>query len=70
MTISSVLLQTLCPALLPPPSASSSEADAEDDEYYAILGLPKYASAAEIRAAYKKKSLQLHPDKVQQRQQD
>jgi DnaJ domain len=34
MTIASVLLQTICPALLPP-------ADAVDFEYYAVLGLEK-----------------------------
>jgi DnaJ domain len=96
MTISSVLLQTICPALLPP-------ADAVDFEYYAVLGLPKpkktvlllrnnnnnntswatpngsdkknksksksssSPTVTEIRKAYKLASLQLHPDKVAQR---
>jgi curved DNA-binding protein CbpA len=32
-------------------------------DYYACLGIPRTASAAEIRAAYRKLALQLHPDR-------
>jgi len=32
-------------------------------DYYSILGVPKTASEKEIRSAYKKKSMQHHPDR-------
>lgn len=32
-------------------------------DYYSILGIPKNASETEIRKAYKKKSMQHHPDR-------
>jgi hypothetical protein len=47
-------------ALLPPANGVAYE-------YYDILGLPKSSSIEDIRKAYKKKSLELHPDKVAQR---
>ena len=62
MSVFAVFLQTVCPALLPP-----ANAEGEENEYYAVLGLPKYSSSASVRSAYKKKSLQLHPDKLAQR---
>ena len=77
MPLSSFLLQTVCPALLPP-------ADAVDFEYYAVLGLSskEYTAVtaatlmnmnssknvvADVRKAYKMRSLQLHPDKIAQK---
>ncbi len=36
----------------------------QEDEYYDILGLAKGASMAEIKTAYRKLSMQYHPDKV------
>jgi len=47
-------------ALLPPPNP-------DDVDYYEVLGVTKTASKEEIRKAYKKKSLFLHPDKILQR---
>ena len=38
--------------------------EAGEDKYYAILGLAPGASFAEIKAAYRKLSMQYHPDKV------
>jgi hypothetical protein len=32
-------------------------------DYYAVLGVPRVASGAEIRAAYKQRALAWHPDK-------
>jgi DnaJ domain len=62
------LLQSLFPALLPPADGNSNNSNDQNDnassyEYYAILGLPKYSSVEKVRAAYKKLSLRLHPDK-------
>jgi hypothetical protein len=57
------ILQSLFPALLPPANGNGDD----NDEYYAIMGLPKYSTPEKVRAAYKKLSLQLHPDKQQQR---
>ena len=41
--------------------------DAPSEDYYALLGIKKNATPDEIRRAYKKKSLMLHPDKIAQR---
>lgn len=47
-------------SLLPPPKS-------DDVDYYEVLEVEKSASKEEIRKAYKKKSLFLHPDKILQR---
>jgi len=68
-----VQLQTLSfffAAILPPKSFDGN-LDGEDnyttkDSYYARLGVAKSSRAEDIRKAYKKKSLQYHPDKVAQ----
>ena len=69
MTLSSFLLLTIFPALLPPAKATTAEDD--DFEYYAVLGFnlneKDTVDITAIRKAYRKKSLQLHPDKVAQR---
>lgn len=41
------------------------EKDSED--FYTLLGLERDASPDEIKKAYKRKSLQMHPDKLAQR---
>jgi hypothetical protein len=49
-------------------SAVLPQDDPENDgEFYDILGLDKGATTEQIRKAYKKKSLALHPDKIAQR---
>jgi len=40
---------------------------AEGDDFYSLLGLERDASQDDIKRAYKKKSLLMHPDKIAQR---
>jgi curved DNA-binding protein CbpA len=58
--IGTFLLVNLFSALLPPP-------DPEERSFYEILQVERNASNDDIRRAYKKLSLKLHPDKVAQR---
>ena len=44
--------------------AAAQAEEVSDEKYYAILGLTPGASFAEIKAAYRKLSMQYHPDKV------
>ncbi len=42
----------------------ASAADASDDDYTAI-GVPRSASDDEVKKAYRRKAMELHPDKIQ-----
>lgn len=67
-----IQLQTLSfffAALLPPKSSDGNyvgEDNYTKNSYYERLGVTKSSTAEDIRKAYKKKSLQYHPDKVSQ----
>ena len=52
-------------AFLPPKSANSTTDDEVD--YYSLLGVPSNAKPDDIKKAYRKRSLELHPDKLRQR---
>lgn len=49
---------------------TSSRRKVKDTEYYDLLGLQIDASSSEIRAAYRKKAREVHPDKVEKSMRD
>jgi hypothetical protein len=49
-----------------PPTQNNNDDDTDDSDYYKVLGLNKSCKQEEIKKAYRKKSLQYHPDKVAQ----
>lgn len=44
-----------------------SDPEGEGEDYYALLGLQRDATPEEIKRAYKRQSLQMHPDKLAQK---
>jgi len=58
-------LRCCCKAFLPHPEEGEDNEDAKD--YYELLGVGRKASVEELRRAYKKRSLEFHPDKIAQR---
>ena len=44
-----------------------SSDSSSDDDFYSLLGLGRDATQDEIKRAYKRQSLQMHPDKLAQK---
>jgi len=45
----------------------SATSDNSQDDFYEVLGISTDATPEEIKRAYKRQSLQMHPDKLAQR---
>ena len=43
-------------------AARARAIEEQHDDLYAVLGVPAHASADQIKAAFKRKALELHPD--------
>lgn len=43
--------------------AGASQKDEEEEDYYKLLGVPRTASAKEIKKAFRKLAMDYHPDK-------
>ena len=56
-------------AFLPPQTVDSQNENegSPNIDYYALLGVPSNAKPDDIKKAYRKRSLELHPDKLRQR---
>ena len=52
-------------AFLPPDDPNDNPENKVD--FYQLLDVPRTANADDIKKAYRKRSLQLHPDKLKQR---
>mmetsp|Transcript_10096 Transcript_10096/g.21401 ORF Transcript_10096/g.21401 Transcript_10096/m.21401 type:complete len:649 (-) Transcript_10096:1146-3092(-) len=48
-------------------SSSGDSADSQEEDFYRLLDIERDASEDDIKRAYKKRSLQMHPDKLAQR---
>ena len=48
-------------------SSNNSADSAEEEDFYTLLDVERDASQDDIKRAYKKRSLQMHPDKLAQR---
>lgn len=44
-----------------------TDPEAEGEDFYSLLGLTRDATPEEIKRAYKRQSLQMHPDKLAQK---
>jgi len=54
-------------AFLPQDDDDTNNNQEQCEDYYALLDVTNHAKADDIKKAYRKKSLQLHPDKLRQR---
>lgn len=48
-------------------SSASDAADSQEEDFYHLLDIERDASEDDIKRAYKKRSLLMHPDKLAQR---